>query len=66
MHENACLSEGCGNACSLIDRDALFHFDEQAIRGGFEPCRDGNAPGRSEQTAQVRREGFFETDVAPP
>jgi hypothetical protein len=60
-------AETLGDARHLFDRDALFHQLEQAVRRHFQPAGDGDAAAVGEQfQAQLRGEGFFEADVAPP
>ena len=66
VHHDACIAERASHARHLFDGDAFLHELEQSIRRHFEPAAHGYAAGCGEQTAQLGREGFLETNVAPP
>src|SRR5205807_1079722 len=66
VHHDACIAERARHARHLFDGDAFVHELEQSIRRRFESAAHGYAAGCGEQTAQLGREGFLETDVAPP
>src|SRR5947207_13690165 len=66
VHHDAWIAERTSHARHLFDGDAFLHELEQSIRRYFEPAAHGYAAGCGEQTAQLGREGFLETNVAPP
>src|SRR6059058_3657681 len=66
VHHDACIAESASHARHLFDGDTFLHELEQSIRGRFEPAANGYAAGCGEQTAQLGRKGFLETNVAPP
>src|SRR4029077_21077790 len=66
VHHDAGIAERASHPRHLFDGDAFLHELEQSIRRHFEPAAHCYAAGRGEQTAQLGRKGFLETNVAPP
>src|ERR1700719_4403360 len=66
VHHDAGIAERASHVRHLFDRDAFLHELEQSIRRRFEAAAHGYTSGCGEQTAQLGREGFLETNVAPP
>ncbi len=66
MDEQARPTKGRADAGGLIQRDALLHLGEQPVRGGLQAGRHGDPAGGGQEAAKIRREGLFETNVAPP
>jgi hypothetical protein len=66
MDQNACIFERCCHKGGLVDGNPFLDLLQQTVRCRFESRSDGDATGGGEETAQVRRERLFKSDIAPP
>jgi hypothetical protein len=66
VDQNAGFSEGRCHEGSLIHGDAFLDFVQQSVGRCFESGADRDTAGGSQKATQVRRERFFESDIAPP